>query len=304
MFNVVKDRVSGATTALFSHGPQPLTNTLSYMGDPGLCGPDSVSWPVIGDVTAFVGGIRALLVQSAHPEVVAGVDEHSTYRTDPLGRLSRTSVYVTETTYGAAPEVDAAVATVRAAHVPVRGVSERDKPYNASTPALAAWVHNVLTESCLGAYQAYGPRSLTAEEADRFVVEQARVGALLGADPLPSTASDLSTWVRTHPELTRTKAQASAIEFLAAPPLSLPVRLGYRMLFKAAVETIPASVLDVIGLTPTRTGASVGRRGVGTLRWALGSSPSWGLALERTGATAPEAHFRRSHPSGIAPGDA
>ena len=76
-----------------------------------------MSWQVIGDVTAFVGGIRALVVQTAHPEVVAGVEEHSQYRTDPLGRLSRTSVYVTETTYGAMPEVEAAVAAVRRAHV-------------------------------------------------------------------------------------------------------------------------------------------------------------------------------------------
>ncbi|MFT7650757.1 MAG: hypothetical protein ACI8Y4_005532 [Candidatus Poriferisodalaceae bacterium] len=36
-----------------------------------------MSWEVIGDATAFVGGIRALVVQTAHPEVVAGVEEHS-----------------------------------------------------------------------------------------------------------------------------------------------------------------------------------------------------------------------------------
>lgn len=68
------------------------------MGDAGLLGPNSVSWRVIGDAAAFVGGIRALLVQTAHPEVVAGVEQHSRYRDDPLGRLNRTSVYVTETT--------------------------------------------------------------------------------------------------------------------------------------------------------------------------------------------------------------
>ncbi len=78
----------GSTTALFSHGPQPLEHTLDYDGDPGLLGPDSVSWRVIGDAAAFVGGIRALLVQTAHPEVVAGVEQHSRYRADPLERLS------------------------------------------------------------------------------------------------------------------------------------------------------------------------------------------------------------------------
>ena len=77
------DSVSG----MFAHADMPLTQTGDYTGDPGLCGPGSVSWRVIGDVSVFVGGIRALLIQSAHPEVAAGVDDHSRYRDDPLGRL-------------------------------------------------------------------------------------------------------------------------------------------------------------------------------------------------------------------------
>jgi len=165
----VKDRVQATVSGLFSQGPVPLAHTLEHRDDPGLLGPDSVSWHVIGDTAAFVGGIRALLVQTAHPEVVAGVEQRSSYREDPLGRLSRTAVYVTETTYGARPEVDAAVAAVRRAHRPVRGRSARDRPYSAADPALAAWVHNVLTESFLDAYQYYGPRRLTSAEADRFV---------------------------------------------------------------------------------------------------------------------------------------
>jgi hypothetical protein len=58
----LRDRVVAATTGLFSHGPQPLEHTLDYLGDPGLLGPSSMSWEVIGDSTAFVGGIRALLM--------------------------------------------------------------------------------------------------------------------------------------------------------------------------------------------------------------------------------------------------
>ena len=73
------------------------------MGDPGLFGPDSVTWRVIGDVATFIGGIRALLVQAAHQEVAAGVADHSRYQDDPLGRLSRTSAYVTATAFGAMP---------------------------------------------------------------------------------------------------------------------------------------------------------------------------------------------------------
>ena len=79
----LKNKVVESTTALFSHGPRALEHTLDHLGDPGLLGPNSVSWRVIGDAAAFVGGIRALVVQTAHPEVVAGVEDHSRYRDDP-----------------------------------------------------------------------------------------------------------------------------------------------------------------------------------------------------------------------------
>ena len=94
MIRELKDRVVGSTTGLFSHGPQPLEHTLDFRGDPGLLGPDSVSWRVIGDAAAFVGGIRALLVQTAHPEVVAGVDPVAAFATAGRGirRCSSPSV--------------------------------------------------------------------------------------------------------------------------------------------------------------------------------------------------------------------
>lgn len=293
MIDQIRDRVVGSTTELFSHGPQPLEHTLDHMGDPGLLGPESVSWPVIGDATAFVGGIRALLVQTAHPEVVAGVEQHSRYRTDPLGRLTRTSAYVTETTYGAMAEVDTAVATVRSAHAPVEGHSERGKAYSAGNPAMAAWVHNVLTDSFLAAFQAYGPRRLTPSEADRFVAEQTRVGALLGAAPLPDTAETLSRWVCEHAAIEPSAAQQEAISFLRKPPLPLPVRVGYELLFRAAVATLPARIASVIGLEAGDHDAMVGGAAVRSLRWALGSSPSWHVALVRSGACVPDGLFRQ-----------
>ncbi len=283
-------------TGLFSHGPTPLENTLDYRGDPGLIGPDSVSWKVLGDAAVFIGGVRALLVQSAHPEVVAGVEDHSTYREDPLGRLSRTSVYVTETTYGAMPEVEAAVETVRMAHRPVRGTSERDRPYSAGHPAMAAWVHNVLTDSFLSAYQSFGPEPLSMAEADSFVAEQARIGALLGADPLPLTASELSAWILDHPDRTRSNGQESAISFLRSPPLSPPVKAGYRLVFDAAVTTIPPEIRTQLDLDSAGRTASAGGATVKALRWALGASPSWELSLVRCGAPIPPGLFRQPLP--------
>ena len=292
----VQDAVVGTLTGLFSHGPTPLENTLDYAGDPGLLGPDSVSWRVLGDASVFIGGIRALVVQTAHPEVVAGVEQHSTYRDDPLGRLTRTSVYVTETTYGAMPEVEQAVDLVRQAHRPVTGTSERDCPYSASRPEMAAWVHNVLTDSFLAAFQAFGPEPLSEADADQFVSEQARIGALLGASPLPETAAALSAWIRDHPDRARTTAQQKALGFLRKPPLSPPVRAGYQLLFGAALSTVPPELLTQLKLDPPIGAAKVGEKGTAALRWSLGASPSWQLSLVRCGAPIPKGLFRQPLP--------
>jgi uncharacterized protein (DUF2236 family) len=293
LIQTLKRRVVDATSDLFARGPRPLADTLSYPGDPGLLGPGSVSWRVIGDASVLVGGIRALLVQTAHPEVVAGVEQHSQYRSDPLGRLSRTAAYVTETTYGAMPEVDAAVGAVQRAHAPVRGRSERGKSYSAGHSEMAAWVHNVLTDSFLVAYQTYGPRQLTAEEADRFVDEQTRIGTLLGAAPLPTTAEGLRRWIDEHRAIAPSRSQERSIEFLRDPPLSLPVKAGYRLLFAAAVATLPSAMADLPGLTTPPAAEEVGRLSLNLLRWALGSSPAWHLALVRCGAPVPDGLFRQ-----------
>ncbi len=294
----IRRRVVAAATGPFSHAPYPLAHSLDHRGDPGLFGPDSVTWRVMGDVATIVGGIRALLIQAAHPEVVAGVADHSSYRTDPMGRLSRTSAYVTATAYGAMPEVEAAVAAVRRAHRGVAGRSHRDRPYAATDPPLAAWVHNTLTDSFLVAHQAFGAEPLTSEEADRFVAEQTRLGALLGAAPLPEDAASLGAWVAEHPEVEPSPGMTEAVGFLCDPPLGRGPRQGYRILLEAAVATIPARIRRVLGRPRRRGAVAVGRVAVAGLRWALGYSPSWHLALVRVGAPVPEGRFRAPLPEG------
>ena len=113
----------------------------------------SVTWRVMGDVSSFIGGIRALLIQAAHPEVAAGVANHSNYRDDPLGRLSRTASYVTATAFGAMHEVEKSIDMVSSAHRPVNGTSSRGEKYSAKDPEMATWVHNALIDSFLVSFQ-------------------------------------------------------------------------------------------------------------------------------------------------------
>src|ERR1700687_6430732 len=67
--------------------------------DDGFFGPASVTWRVSSDLSAPVAGLRSLLLQALHPLAMAGVDQHSDWRTDPVGRLAATSAYVASATY-------------------------------------------------------------------------------------------------------------------------------------------------------------------------------------------------------------
>jgi uncharacterized protein (DUF2236 family) len=296
----MRNGLTRSTLSLFQYAPYPLENTLDHEGDPGLLGPNSVSWHVLADPAAFVGGIRGLLIQSAHPEVVAGVADHSRYQDDPLGRLSRTSAYVTATTFGAMPEVETAVGNVRRIHRVVKGVSDRGIAYDADDPGFSAWVHNVLTDSFLVAHQNYGALRLTDEEADLFVEEQTRVGALLGADPMPATAPALASWVAEHPDIGTSPAANEVVEFLSDPPLGPAIKVGYMALLEAAISVVPPRVGRLLGVTPKPGAEAIGKAAVASLRWALGYSPSWALALRRTGTEIPDGLFRRRFDDALA----
>src|SRR5689334_8668733 len=68
--------------------------------DDGYFGPASVTWRVSADLSASVGAMRSVLMQALHPLAMAGVDQHSDWRKDPVGRLAATSAYLATVTYG------------------------------------------------------------------------------------------------------------------------------------------------------------------------------------------------------------
>ena len=86
-------------------------------------------WRVHADTAMFVGGIRALLLQSLHPVAMLGVSQHSGFRGDPWGRLQRTSRFLATTTYGTIADAERSIRIVRAIHSRVQGTT----PAGAST---------------------------------------------------------------------------------------------------------------------------------------------------------------------------
>ena len=104
---------------------------------------------VHGDASMFIGGMRALLLQTLHPAAMAGVAEHSDYRIDMLGRLARTSRFLAVTTFGHADDAQRAVDAVRAIHERMTGTLPDGTPYDATDPHLLGWVHVAEVDSFL-----------------------------------------------------------------------------------------------------------------------------------------------------------
>ncbi len=129
---------------------------------------------VHADASMYVGGLRALLLQSLHPLAMAGVAEHSDYRGDPWGRLQRTSTFLAVTTFGMADDAQRAVDKVRGIHRRVHGVAPDGRPYAASDPHLLEWVHIAEADSFLQAYQRYGAAPFDQDGRDGYVADVAR----------------------------------------------------------------------------------------------------------------------------------
>ena len=123
--------------------------------DDGFFGPGSVAWRVSTDLASPVAGLRSLLIQALHPLAMAGVDQHSDWRRDPVGRLAATSAYVATVNFGERAAAQQAAARVRRIHEHVQGTDPvTGRPYAAGDPALLLWVHAALVDSAPGGRQA------------------------------------------------------------------------------------------------------------------------------------------------------
>jgi uncharacterized protein (DUF2236 family) len=246
---------------------------------PRWFGPDDPIWRVHADASMFVGGLRALLLQSLHPLAMAGVAGHSGYRSDPWGRLQRTSHFLATTTFGTVAHAERAIAHVRDIHVRVRGRAEDGRAYAASDPHLLDWVHLAEVDSFLRCFQLFGPEPLGPDEADEYVRQTAAVAARLGATAPPTSVAELDARLAAfRPELAATAACRDAARFLLLdPPLPLAARPGYGLLAAGAVASLPGWARRELRLPPPFIAwdwpsRRLGAVGAGVVRWAMGDT--------------------------------
>jgi uncharacterized protein (DUF2236 family) len=266
---ILRDRVAGSDAAEVGR---------RIWSDPGKrwFAPGSAIHVVHQDASMFVGGLRSLLMQMLHPSAMAGVAGHSGYRSDPWGRLQRTSTFLAMTTYGPVDQAEDLIAKIRGIHERVRGKTFDGRPYAASDPHLLRWVHLAEIDSFLTAYERYGAQPASGEFRDEYVAQTGVVAAKLGVLDPPQTHAELGKALQVYrPELGGTQLAWDAAKFLLLdPPLPLPARPGYGMLAAAAVASLPRWArrelrLPRVPLLDWAVAEPMGKVATATIRWAM-----------------------------------
>lgn len=236
---------------------------------------------VHGDSSMFVGGIRALLLQSLHPLAMAAVAGHSGYRGDPWGRLQRTSYFLAVTTFGRAGDAEETIQRVRAIHRQVTGTAPDGRPYAASDPHLLTWVHIAEADSFLCAHSRFGVEPLDQAGRDGYVADMAQIGARLGVPDPPRTEAELTDRINEYrAELASTaEARAAARFLLVNPPLPVIARPPYGLLAAASVSLLPGWArwplrLPRLPVTEAAVIRPAGRAVVQAIRWATTAPPA------------------------------
>ncbi len=184
---------------------------------------------ISSEAVLLFGGGRALLLEIAHPLVAAGVAEHSSFRTDPFGRLQRTLEAMSAITFKDQAAVVSAVRSVATAHVPVRGrLAQTAGPFAAGTrysgrdPELMRWVWATLVDTAWVVYERFvGP--LDVDALGSFYGDQRALARVLGVpdEILPARWADFRSYFDSmleSDELTITATAREIAKVVLNPP--------------------------------------------------------------------------------------
>jgi len=231
---------------------------------------------VHSDAAMFIGGLRALLVQSLHPLAMAGVAQHSDFRNDPWGRLQRTADFLAATSFGPASEAQRSIDVINRVHERVVGVASDGRAYSARDPHLLRWVHIIEIDSFLTAHQRFGEFPLDEAGCDGYVQDTAFIARKLGVTAPPESARALHDQISSYRgEIRASKESRDVTRYLLLePPLPLVARAAYSLLVAATISTLPRWSRSHLGLPYLPVTERLALRPLGdvitrVVRWAM-----------------------------------
>jgi len=160
----------------------------------GYFGPQSMTWRLYREPIVIIGGVRALLLQVAHPAVAEGVAHFSNFKKDALGRGFRTFSAMAMIYFGDKNQADAVAQRLWRVHSAIKGpLPERKSKYQATDPALLLWVLATLTETTIQVFEQVPLPGLPADWREQFY-EESKVAATLLGIPAKAYPVDLPTF--------------------------------------------------------------------------------------------------------------
>ncbi|GAA4617511.1 oxygenase MpaB family protein [Saccharopolyspora hordei] len=110
------------------------------MSRPTPLGPDSLTWRYFGDWRGLLLALWAGSMQNMHPQLGAGVEEHSRFFDERWERLFRSLYPIGGVVYDG-PRAEQTARQVRAYHNGIKGVDKHGRPYHALNPDTYFWAH-------------------------------------------------------------------------------------------------------------------------------------------------------------------
>src|SRR6266581_1914925 len=268
--------------------------------DPGLLGPDSLTWRLHEEQWLITAGARAFLMQAAHPKVAQGALDHSGFAGDPFGRVERTVQGMAVLIFGTTHEASAMARNLNRLHHTVPGTlsasigrSKAGETYNAMEPLALLWVHIVFVDSMLTAYKTFvGPLSEAA--CEQYWQESCRYARLLGLTDttLPASYAAVQQYigeVLASGEIAIGPAAHFIAQKVLYPPMPLLRRPLWAVVRLITIGQLPPDIRQAYGLRWTsrhRVGFRLARGAGHLLRRlfpnALGRSPLVNFARRRT----------------------
>src|SRR5256886_1072570 len=227
--------------------------------DPGLFGPDSLTWRLHEEQWLITAGARAFLMQAAHPKVAQGALDHSGFAEDPFGRVYRTIQGMAVLIFGTTNEANEMARNINRLHHTVQGILPESigrypagETYSAMEPLALLWVHIVFVDSMLTAYKTFvGPLSEAA--CQQYWQESCRYARLLGLTDatLPASYAAVQQYIRdalASGEIAIGPAAhfiAQKVPYPPSPWLRRPLWMMVRLI---TVGQLPADIRQAYGL--------------------------------------------------------
>ena len=265
----------------------------------GFFGPETIVWQVNRERINYLGGLRAILMQLAHPAVAQGVADHSNFQQDPMGRFVRTMSVVQDILFGPADVAVKAATRVYAKHARVEGIlphTQEEYHYFALDPDLLLWVYATLIDSLMFIHDEILP-PLGDEKWAQLYHEGKPFAYLLGIPDaiLPATLDDFRGYVAGM--VGKLEVSDTAREMGRAVIHAPHPAFGMSNTVLAA-GTLPARLREAFGLPwnlPVRAGYAAG---VGILRVAVPLLPGRLRTHAVNGENDP---IECTHPQGLCP---